>query len=146
MQQSAERRSAAAAASTSRDDEEEAARRPSVRSGGGLRLYAVSDVHTDSEENRAWVAALDDVAYQRDAVLVAGDVSHQLHIVQVNPIRHGVEGIGCVWRGDSSPVAGGLRLSQEELVLCMRDIKEMSRAVCRLERSLLSQADQAAVP
>jgi hypothetical protein len=113
MQQSAERRRMAAAASPSRADNEEAARRPSVRSGCGLRLYAVSDVHTDSEENRAWVAALDDVAYQRDAVLVAGDVSHQLHVVQVNSIRHGFGATAlCVERCQSG--GGRVRLSQEE--------------------------------
>ena len=74
QQAAAERRASTACTTTGR---------AKVLGGGGLRLFAVSDVHTDSEENHAWVAALDETAYQRDAVLVAGDVSHHLHIVQV---------------------------------------------------------------
>ena len=41
-------------------------------------VYACSDIHTDHEENMAWVRALDDGRYRSDVLLVAGDVSNGL--------------------------------------------------------------------
>ncbi|GAB4577416.1 MAG: hypothetical protein Fur0022_01470 [Anaerolineales bacterium] len=43
-----------------------------------MRLYAISDLHTDQPQNRAWVEALPRQAYAHDALLVAGDVHHNL--------------------------------------------------------------------
>ncbi len=43
-----------------------------------MRLYAISDLHTDQPQNRAWVEALSLHAYAREALLVAGDVHHNL--------------------------------------------------------------------
>jgi len=43
-----------------------------------MRLYAISDLHTDQPQNRGWVEALPLHTYTRDALLVAGDVHHNL--------------------------------------------------------------------
>lgn len=43
-----------------------------------MRLYAISDLHTDQPQNRAWVEALPPNLYAREALLVAGDVHHDL--------------------------------------------------------------------
>ncbi|GAB4577402.1 MAG: hypothetical protein Fur0022_01330 [Anaerolineales bacterium] len=43
-----------------------------------MRLYAISDLHTDQPLNRAWVEALPPNMYAREALLVAGDVHHDL--------------------------------------------------------------------
>ncbi|MEM1232127.1 MAG: metallophosphoesterase [Pseudomonadota bacterium] len=42
-----------------------------------MRIFAVSDLHVDYAPNRAWIDALSKVDYQRDALLVAGDLSHK---------------------------------------------------------------------
>ncbi|MAP11692.1 MAG: hypothetical protein CMQ61_06525 [Gammaproteobacteria bacterium] len=44
----------------------------------GARVYAVSDLHVDYSANLAWVTALSSDAYQRDTLIVAGDVSDNL--------------------------------------------------------------------
>lgn len=43
-----------------------------------MRLYAISDLHTDQLQNQAWVEALSQHANTHDAPLVAGDVHHHL--------------------------------------------------------------------
>ena len=42
------------------------------------RLYVVSDIHTDAEENQLWIEQLSPTAYQQDALIVAGDVIAEL--------------------------------------------------------------------
>jgi len=42
------------------------------------RIFALSDIHVDITENMAWVLGLSRGDYGRDALLVAGDVSHDL--------------------------------------------------------------------
>jgi len=49
---------------------------------GHFRIFAISDIHTDSVENWDWVRSLSELDYQQDAVIVAGDVSHHLHLVK----------------------------------------------------------------
>eukprot|EP00927_Polykrikos_kofoidii_P072679 TRINITY_DN68772_c0_g1_i1.p1 TRINITY_DN68772_c0_g1~~TRINITY_DN68772_c0_g1_i1.p1 ORF type:complete len:393 (+),score=28.04 TRINITY_DN68772_c0_g1_i1:65-1180(+) len=46
------------------------------------RLWAVSDIHTDSRENALWVERLSDTDYQQDALVVAGDVSDTVSTLQ----------------------------------------------------------------
>lgn len=47
-----------------------------------MRVFGVSDVHVDYQANMAWVAELSRQNYQQDAVLVAGDLSHDLALTQ----------------------------------------------------------------
>lgn len=41
----------------------------------GLRVFVVSDLHTDYAENMKWVKCLSSVEYKKDVLLVAGDVA-----------------------------------------------------------------------
>lgn len=41
----------------------------------GLRVFVVSDLHTDYTENMKWVKDLSSVRYKNDVLIVAGDVS-----------------------------------------------------------------------
>ncbi len=43
-----------------------------------MRIFAVSDVHVDYEENRRWVSGLSSQDYQHDCLIVAGDLSDDL--------------------------------------------------------------------
>eukprot|EP00918_Siedleckia_nematoides_P056547 GHVU01123309.1.p1 GENE.GHVU01123309.1~~GHVU01123309.1.p1 ORF type:complete len:272 (+),score=37.77 GHVU01123309.1:393-1208(+) len=45
------------------------------------RVWAISDVHTDHKENIDWVCSLSNTKYQRDALVVAGDVSHYVGVL-----------------------------------------------------------------
>ena len=47
-----------------------------------VRLWAVSDIHTDCPENEEWVARLDCEEFQNDALIVAGDVSESVSVVE----------------------------------------------------------------
>ena len=47
-----------------------------------MRVFGVSDVHVDYQANLDWVAALSKQDYQQDAVLVAGDLSHDMALTQ----------------------------------------------------------------
>ena len=42
-----------------------------------MRIYALSDLHVDFEENWEWVRAISRVEYQGDVLIVAGDVTHK---------------------------------------------------------------------
>jgi predicted phosphodiesterase len=46
------------------------------------RVWAISDVHTDIKQNRAWLCALSKTAYLRDTLILAGDVSDRLEILR----------------------------------------------------------------
>lgn len=46
-----------------------------------MRVFALSDLHADHEANARWLEALSSHDYQGDALVVAGDVSHDLEIV-----------------------------------------------------------------
>lgn len=41
----------------------------------GLRVFVVSDLHTDYAENMKWVKCLSSINYKNDVLLVAGDVA-----------------------------------------------------------------------
>lgn len=47
-----------------------------------MRVFAISDLHVDFRENRQWVKQVSDFEYQKDVLLIAGDVSHQLDRVE----------------------------------------------------------------
>lgn len=47
-----------------------------------MRLFAASDLHVDFKENRLLLQKLSDVDYQQDALIVAGDIAHQLEIIR----------------------------------------------------------------
>lgn len=41
----------------------------------GLRVFVLSDLHTDYSENMEWVKRLPTVRYKNDTLIVAGDVA-----------------------------------------------------------------------
>ena len=47
-----------------------------------VRLFAVSDIHVASAGNWEWMQNLSDTAYQRDALIVAGDASEDLNALE----------------------------------------------------------------
>lgn len=47
-----------------------------------FRLFLVSDVHVDAPENQRWVENLSHTSYQKDALILAGDVSEELDLVE----------------------------------------------------------------
>ncbi|KAL1527515.1 hypothetical protein AB1Y20_008905 [Prymnesium parvum] len=58
--------------------DEPAPRRASVTT----RLYAVSDLHWDHPENRAWLEKLQPLAHADDAIILAGDISHRPSVIE----------------------------------------------------------------
>lgn len=47
-----------------------------------VRLWAVSDIHTDSKENMSWVETLSDSKYLNDVLVVAGDISSNMILLE----------------------------------------------------------------
>jgi len=47
------------------------------------RLWAMSDVHTDTKENLDFISRLDPLAFRSDGLIVAGDVSDDMSIVRL---------------------------------------------------------------
>ena len=43
-----------------------------------MRIFAISDIHVDFQENRIWIDALSEIEYKNDVLLLAGDVCHNL--------------------------------------------------------------------
>lgn len=43
-----------------------------------MRVFAISDLHVDFSENRAWLAQLSSLDFTRDLLICAGDVSHSM--------------------------------------------------------------------
>ncbi|XP_010248442.1 PREDICTED: uncharacterized protein LOC104591334 isoform X2 [Nelumbo nucifera] len=48
---------------------------PDHRDAASLRVFVLSDLHTDYSENMAWVKCLSTVRYKKDVLIVAGDVA-----------------------------------------------------------------------
>lgn len=46
-----------------------------------MRVFALSDVHADYPANASWLGALSSTEYQRDALILAGDVSDDLETI-----------------------------------------------------------------
>jgi predicted phosphodiesterase len=47
-----------------------------------MRLFATSDLHVDFKENRLLIERLSDVAYQNDALILAGDIADHLETIK----------------------------------------------------------------
>jgi predicted phosphodiesterase len=47
-----------------------------------MRVFALSDIHTDYQENHSWLASLSYTEYQEDTLVLAGDVSYDLQRVK----------------------------------------------------------------
>jgi Icc-related predicted phosphoesterase len=47
-----------------------------------MRVYAISDLHTDFRENRLVLEGLSDVAYRQDTLIVAGDIADKLQVIK----------------------------------------------------------------
>ena len=47
-----------------------------------MRIFATSDLHTDFKENWTLLEQLSQIAYQKDLLIVAGDIAHKLSIVK----------------------------------------------------------------
>jgi len=43
-----------------------------------MRVFAISDLHVDFDENKSWLAALSLEDYKHDVLICAGDLSHRL--------------------------------------------------------------------
>jgi predicted phosphodiesterase len=43
-----------------------------------MRIFAISDIHIDFQENQSWIDALSEIEYKYDVLLLAGDVCHNL--------------------------------------------------------------------
>lgn len=44
--------------------------------GDQLKIFAISDLHTDYIENRLWLESLSLTAYRNDVLILAGDITH----------------------------------------------------------------------
>ena len=47
-----------------------------------MRVFAVSDVHVDYAENLAWVLSLDYKEYAKDILILAGDVTDKMPLLE----------------------------------------------------------------
>jgi predicted phosphodiesterase len=47
-----------------------------------MRVFAISDLHTDFKENWAYIHLISREAFQRDALIVAGDIADNLEIIE----------------------------------------------------------------
>ena len=47
-----------------------------------MRVFAVSDIHVDYEENLAWILSLDDKEYANDILILAGDVTDKMPLLE----------------------------------------------------------------
>ncbi|GAU22516.1 hypothetical protein TSUD_296350 [Trifolium subterraneum] len=59
----------------------------------GLRVFVVSDLHTDYDENLKWVECLSTVNYKDDVLIVAGDVAetYNMFLVTMSLLRERFE-------------------------------------------------------
>lgn len=47
-----------------------------------MRIFAISDVHTDYTQNLEWIKALSNSNYKNDVIIVAGDISQQINLIK----------------------------------------------------------------
>ncbi len=47
-----------------------------------MRVYCISDIHIDFEENARWIAEISDSDFLGDALILAGDVAHEELLLQ----------------------------------------------------------------
>ena len=48
-----------------------------------MRIFAISDLHVDYEENRSWVQGISESAHQQDILILAGDISDNLELLDM---------------------------------------------------------------
>ena len=48
-----------------------------------MKVYGISDLHADFEENLAWLRELPETEYKNDVLCVAGDVSEHMEILEI---------------------------------------------------------------
>lgn len=49
---------------------------------GHMKVFSISDIHADYHDNRQWVLDLSTKAFSKDALIVAGDISHRLSLIK----------------------------------------------------------------
>jgi predicted phosphodiesterase len=47
-----------------------------------MKIFLVSDVHVDYPANKEWVQSISLTEFQNDALIVAGDVTHRLDLLE----------------------------------------------------------------
>ncbi len=47
-----------------------------------MRIFAISDLHIDYEENRLWLKNLSKYDYKKDILILAGDISDRMHLIR----------------------------------------------------------------
>jgi len=75
-----------------------------------MRLFTISDLHVDFAQNHSWVQRLSGLAYRADALIIAGDISHDFNELDemLNLLSHKfkmllfVPGNHELWTQDSS--------------------------------------------
>lgn len=79
--------------------------------GIGLRVFVLSDLHTDYSENMTWVKSISTVKYKNDVLLVAGDVSetYKTFVLTMSLLKDrfehvffvpGNHDLWCRWKGE----------------------------------------------
>ena len=58
-------------------------RKDSMKRLTKLKVYGISDLHADFEENLAWLRELPETEYKNDVLCVAGDVSEHMEILEI---------------------------------------------------------------
>ena len=48
-----------------------------------MRLFALSDIHIDHKKNNEWIHNLSNIEFKEDALLLAGDITHDLGLLEV---------------------------------------------------------------
>ena len=54
-----------------------------------MKVYVVSDLHTDYKENMEWVDDLSKKDHRMDTLLVAGDVADSLKVRRIIALKNG---------------------------------------------------------
>ncbi len=54
-----------------------------------MRIFAVSDLHTDFAENRRRLQQVSSTSYLQDVLVVAGDIADDLRIDNLRPLFEG---------------------------------------------------------
>jgi predicted phosphodiesterase len=47
-----------------------------------MRIFAISDLHVDYEDNAHWITSLSSSEFRNDVLIVAGDISDSLHLLE----------------------------------------------------------------
>lgn len=52
-----------------------------------MRIFVISDIHVDFTANADWIKQISDSEYQQDALILSGDVAHNLNLLQETVLR-----------------------------------------------------------